>query len=65
MFTGQVTNITPFQYHYPGILAKLPRQLAVAHINGVNLLCSSAKKAIGETTRGGAHVHGHQSDHLQ
>jgi hypothetical protein len=49
-------DIKPLHYRHPRILAKLPGQLAVAHIHSIHPLRTVLQKTICESARGCARI---------
>src|SRR3972149_565091 len=53
----EIPYVSSLQVDDPGVLLKLPCQLSISNIDGVNLLRPFLKNTICEPTRGSPHVH--------
>ena len=56
LFMGHIAHVGLFQADHPLIISELPRKLAIAHIDGIDLLCAVLQHTIGEAAGGGADI---------
>ncbi|MPM93627.1 hypothetical protein SDC9_140767 [bioreactor metagenome] len=53
---GKIPGVCPLQTYYPRIGPQLPRQLSIAHIHGVDLLCPVLEHTVGKAAGGGPDI---------
>ena len=56
LLMGQIPGIRALHADHARIIAQLPVQLAIAHIHGINLLCTVLQHAVRKSAGGGADV---------
>ena len=64
MFGRQVARIGFFQHHHPVIIAQLPRELTMPHIDRVDPFCAAGQQHIGEAPRGCADIYSHRAGYI-